>query len=251
MKHIAVINTYGTNNLGDQTIQTSCFALINEAVSVSTQLDIQCENPRLFANDSFSRLCYRAMYSPYGWAIRSQDRPAGYATKLFRLLYVYVCSIAYIVLGVLSPRLLPTRGFFAFLRSIRTAECVLGMGGGYFISKFSSDYFGLLLTFLPIYVAKLYRKKILFFPSSFGPFGNKYATQNGVAGSAKYDILFKREDFVEVFSGWKCCVHAGFGFDVAMEETNVSTRIVRRRLCTSVDGCQTTAGVRTGICAYH
>lgn len=49
------------------------------------------------------------------------------------------------------------------------------MGGGYFISRNKySDFFGILLTLLPILVAKIYKKRIIFLPISFGQFANIY-----------------------------------------------------------------------------
>src|SRR5437667_304066 len=59
------------------------------------------------------------------------------------------------------------------IRLIADADFIIGMGGGFFVSKNKiTDFYGLCLMLLPIYIGRLYHKKLFSLPITFGPFAS-------------------------------------------------------------------------------
>lgn len=175
MKKITLINAYGHKNLGDSTILTVALGLINKAFNNECEISLLCEHPKDYAKIADVKGNIKSYELPYGFAIRSENQAkVSYLIKLVRLIQICLFTLILILIGKIFPRILPSSGFYSYITAIKNADLVVGMGGGYFIASHPiKDYFGLILTILPVYVAKFYEKRIISFPISFGPFAAK------------------------------------------------------------------------------
>lgn len=168
MKKVVITNAYGYMNLGDGAILDSAVRVVNKAVKDSSIAIHTATFFSLSRGDS----SVRTYLNPYGVAIKTDDKPITDAMKIFRFTKVITISLFYSLLGKFSPKMLP-HGDYEFIKSLQEADVVLGMGGGYFRTKsIFKDYFGLLLTLLPILIAHIYNKRILYLPMSYGNFAS-------------------------------------------------------------------------------
>lgn len=178
MKKIVVLNAYGQKNIGDEAIQYSAFSIISsvlESKKSSAKVTVLCEDPVTFPNYRFSSLKIDPIIMPYGYSLRSLTQYFKSLQKIIITFRIFLFSILYIILGFISPIFLPQTGFYSYLRKIYEADNVMGIGGGYLISKSPlKDLFGLSLTLLPLFVAKIYKKDIVHLPISFGPFASSF-----------------------------------------------------------------------------
>lgn len=176
-KKIALINLYGSNNIGDEAIQAGAFELLNNIGKKQNHvfsITVHCENPRIFPTYHFSNLEIRAKSSPYGFILRTYARYPIVIYKIVLFFFVICVSIVLACVGKLNSSLLPKKGFFSYIYDLLSADIVMGIGGGYFVSKNAMrDFFGLGLTLLPLEIAQMFRKKIFHFPVSIGPFATK------------------------------------------------------------------------------
>lgn len=170
MKKITIINAYGDKNLGDAAILRVAVDFIYEAYENKCRLSALSESGEVKTSLGAESSKISSYQLPYGFAIRSNSGKVSEVTKITRFMTIFFGSFFFILLDLLFKRNLPQTGFFSYIYAIKQAELIVGIGGGYFITKSMKDYFGLLLTLLPVYVAKIYRRKIIFLPISFGPF---------------------------------------------------------------------------------
>jgi len=82
-----------------------------------------------------------------------------------------------------------------FLRHLRQADLVMACGGGYFYSNRSFPGFTFWQNYLHLRLAVLFKKKIVFFPQSFGPFANPWSRRllAGLIKSDRVRTIFARE----------------------------------------------------------
>jgi colanic acid/amylovoran biosynthesis protein len=88
----------------------------------------------------------------------------------------------------------PRQGW-AFLRCLRQADLVMACGGGYFYSTRRLPGFTFWQNYLHIRLAVLFRKKIVFFPQSYGPLANPLSRRllAGLLASTYVQVAFARE----------------------------------------------------------
>jgi len=192
MKNIVVTNLYGKFNLGDNAIRNSGLDILDEAIA-KKNVFLLCESDTDFPIQTHLKE-YQISFAPYGYAIRANAKPLNKAFKFYRFFQIFFISLLYLILGFFSYKFLPTNGFYKYILWIKNSDVVVAMGGGYLITSiFLTDFFGILLNLLPIYAAKIYKKKIIFLPMSFGPFAHKIDEQ--IVGSAvKNSIFLSREE---------------------------------------------------------
>lgn len=174
MKKITIINAYGDKNIGDGIILNVAIRLINKAFSNQCRITALYENVDISSQLNENKKKVKVIQLPYGYAIRGENK-ASFVVKIIRFTSIYLFSYLKIILNTYFDVPLPNKGFYSYLNEIKKADVIIGIGGGYFITnnKFK-DYFGLLLTLLPTYIAKFYNKKILYLPISFGPFASTH-----------------------------------------------------------------------------
>lgn len=218
MKHIVIINAYGKKNIGDGAIQWSALSLIEKAVKSETKVTIIGEDPSAGIDFASKLLKIDHKQLPYGYAIRSKKNPVSQFLKLYRFIEIYIVSFILLIIPKLQSYV-STRSCYSFISTIRSADVVIGMGGGYLITrKPISDYFGLLLTLLPVFVAKWYKKKILNLPQTFGPFASRihqqlaYLSISGTTYMCRDDISLRRIEGMDV----KCLVKTIYIPDMAL-----------------------------------
>jgi len=173
MRKITIINAYGNKNIGDGAIQESAMNFLNELLDKKdTIFLLSVDAYRYKKNPHFNPKIIQHQL-PYGYAIQTSSKPLSYKTKIYRFTKIFTTSLYYTVLTKMNKEFLSKKAAYSYIRAIIDADIVIGMGGGYFTSRYGlSDNFGLLLTLLPVYIAKQYHKKIIFLPLTFGPFAN-------------------------------------------------------------------------------
>ncbi len=173
MKKITIINAYGDKNIGDAAILTIALQFIKEAYRDNCQISVLCEDTQSVSSFINNSNNISALQLPYGYAIRG-NKKVSYFTKISRFMIIHINTYALILLNKYLRQNLPTKGFYSYINEIKNADIVVGMGGGYFITTDKiKDYFGLMLSLITVNVAKFYKKKIVFYPMSFGPFASK------------------------------------------------------------------------------
>ena len=82
-----------------------------------------------------------------------------------------------------------------FLRHLRQADLVMACGGGYFYSNRSFPGFTFWQNYLHLRLAVLFKKKIVFFPQSFGPLANPWSRRllTSLLASEQVRNVFARE----------------------------------------------------------
>lgn len=171
-KKISIINAYGDKNIGDAAILKVAVSFIRETHSIA---NISVHTESVQSLTGFVGIPHRisSYQLPYGYAISGRKRVSSFV-KLSRFFEVFFNSWWLVLREYYFGKKLPQKGFYSYITDIKNADLIVGMGGGYLTSKSSGkDYFGLLLTLLPIYLAKFYKKKIVFLPMSFGPFASE------------------------------------------------------------------------------
>lgn len=173
MKRVVVFNAYGLKNIGDAAICTVALRHIDKLLKgreVIYGMFTDKDEDFTFYNVK-SRIVN--VSSPYGIAIESKGRPVSRCLKLLRFLQILPLSLLLTVVEPIKSISLSERSRYRFIKAIRDSDAIIGMGGGYIRTKNKyADYFGLLLTLLPVYIAKYYKKPILFLPMSFGNFAS-------------------------------------------------------------------------------
>ncbi len=173
MRKITIINAYGNKNIGDGAIQESAMNFLNELLDKKDTIFLLSVDAYRYKKNPLFHAKIIQHQLPYGYAIQTSSKPLSYKIKIYRFTKILTSSLYYTVLGKINRKFLSKKTVYSYIRAIIDADIVIGMGGGYFTSRYGlSDNFGLLLTLLPIYIAKHYRKKIIFLPLTFGPFAN-------------------------------------------------------------------------------
>lgn len=198
MKKIVIINAYGAKNTGDECILESSLSFIKQALP-KNKISVLCEQKKSILSHVVGRYNLQTHQLPYGYAIRSTKGKTSEILKGVRFIEIFTVTYLLITLDKLNLSKLPQSGFYSYISAIKDADMVIGMGGGYLSTKGSlKDYFGLLLTILPINISKIYKKPILFLPISFGGFANTIHEKlafNALKGTKVFlreEISFKR-----------------------------------------------------------
>ncbi len=99
-------------------------------------------------------------------------------------------------LGKVVFSLLFPRQAWIFLRCLRQADLVMACGGGYFYSTRRVPGFTFWQNVLPLRLAVMLKKEIVFFPQSYGPLGNPFSRRllAGLLASRFVRVVFARED---------------------------------------------------------
>lgn len=174
MKKVVVLNMYGMKNIGDAAICTVALKAIDEYLNgkglIYTTFIDQKENLKNY--NVKSKLTN--IDAPYSTAIASKDKPVSSINKIVRFLGIFITSLFLAQLNGRHLIDLRKNKTYRYIQELRDADVVVSMGGGYIRTKSKfKDYFGLFLTLLPIYLAKSYKKPILFLPMSFGNFATR------------------------------------------------------------------------------
>lgn len=178
MKKITIINAYGNKNIGDGAIQESALNFLNKLVDKEDTLSLLSVDDYEYEKSLRFNAKIIQHQLPYGYAIKSSSKPLPQINKIYRFTKILTMSFCYTFLAKINKRYLSQKTQYAYIRAIIDADVVIGMGGGYLTSRYGfTDNFGLLLTLLPIYIAKQYHKKIIFLPLTFGPFANATHTK--------------------------------------------------------------------------
>jgi polysaccharide pyruvyl transferase WcaK-like protein len=214
-KTIVVTNIYGTHNLGDNAIRDSGLRLLDEALDEGTLL-LLTETTRDFPMKRDLKHTVELEYSPYGFGIETEAAvPRSLADKLVRFVWQVGASSVLAILGLISADVLPRTGQLRYVSWIRNADLIVVMGGGFFMSTHPvTDIFGTVLNVLPLYIAKLYGKKIFVLPISFGPFASAFhedITGNALRGAT---VLCRDEISLERVKAY--AEHARFVPDMAL-----------------------------------
>lgn len=178
MKTITIINAYGEKNIGDAAIQESALNLLSDLVDSDDKIFLLSVDsghykkyPQIYAKIIHCKL-------PYGYAIESSSKPVSRFYKFCRFLKVTIFSLSCAFFPEFNKNYIKRKTAYKYIYAIKQADIIIGMGGGYFTSRYAmSDNFGLLLTLLPVYIAKKYHKKIIFLPLTFGPFATETHTK--------------------------------------------------------------------------
>ncbi len=171
MKNITLLNVYGKKNIGDEAINQMALHLVDKAFGKDATISAICVDAQhtIDANE----INRKKITSPYGYVINEGGTKLSTAQKVWRFSEVISVSIVLALLGLASDQFLPRRGKYTYILTLKKSDLVLNMGGGYLRTKTPySDYFGLLTTLLPIYIAKLFGKPMIFLPMSFGNFAS-------------------------------------------------------------------------------
>ncbi len=188
MKKISIICFYGYKNIGDGAIFDSALRIINQSIK-NNSIDVHTSTRFKKNADNISKV----ILNPYGIAIVTKKGPLSNIKKIFRFVKVISLSMFYTYIGKLYPKIIPTHGDFQYIKSIRTSDIIIGIGGGYLRTKSKyQDYFGLILTLLPIHIAHVFGKKILFLPMSYGNFASK-THDNLTFNTIKNDVIIFRD----------------------------------------------------------
>lgn len=184
-------------NIGDMAIRNVALKLVDESME-DKQIKLLCESDIKFPIQYKKAKKWMQSYAPYGYAIRGENVPQSLGVKLGRSLYIILLSFYFFLLSLLSSSFLPKKGFFKYIDWIYQSDVIIAMGGGYLITANKySDYFGILLNILPLIIAKMYGKKMIFLPMSFGPFASQL--QQEIVGSVVNNSLFmSREEISTV-----------------------------------------------------
>lgn len=188
MKKITVLNAYGDKNIGDAAILKVALDFISEAYGKNFKISVLCENTKSFSSFITEAKNITPFQLPYGYAIDGTERVSS-LKKVFRFIDIYMTSFNLVIMNKIFRVKLPETGFYSYIKEIKDANNVVSMGGCYLTSTRTSDYFGLLLTLLPIYVAKFYRKNITFLPMTIGPFANDNHSRLAINGITNTTII--------------------------------------------------------------
>ncbi len=174
MKKISIVNAYGQKNLGDSAIQLSAFILLNEILDTKDIINLITVDTIKYVPDIKIKPLLKQYTDPYGYAIATRKGRYKNLQKVIRFVHMIFGSFIYMFLSKINEKLLPKKGNFSYIRAIYNSDTVIGMGGGYYITKRKySDYFGLILTLLPLIISNFYNKKIVILPISYGPFASR------------------------------------------------------------------------------
>jgi polysaccharide pyruvyl transferase WcaK-like protein len=178
MKKITIINAYGNKNIGDGAIQESALNFLDKLVDKKDTISLLSVDNHGYKKNSRFNAQITQHQLPYGYAIKSSSKPLSHINKIYRFAKIITASLCYTLLAKINRRYLSKETPYSYIRAIIEADIVIGMGGGYLTSRYGiTDNFGLLLTLLPIYIAKQHHKKIIFLPLTFGPFANATHTK--------------------------------------------------------------------------
>lgn len=195
MTNIVLLNVYGQKNIGDEAINQIALTLVKKAFGKEAIITSVCVDVN--SSLSFSKkleLNIRKNISPYGYAINEGGSKLSAVEKLFRSFTVIICSLFFTIVGKFSQSLLPSRGTYAYIKSLKNADLVLNMGGGYLRTKNKyRDFFGLTTTLLPIFIAKIFTKSMIFLPMSFGNFASDLHQRIAFLGLTR-SIFFARDE---------------------------------------------------------
>ncbi len=174
MKKIVLLNVYGRKNIGDEAILTNSLNLLKLTFKNLKEIDILFTNKDENLAKIDPRLKINKLWSPYGQAIYSTLTPLSDFAKIIRFINITFTSCILVFINNLVPLKRFTSKQFSYITAIYKADIVIGMGGGYLRTKNKfKDFFGLLLVLLPVFIAKCFRKPILFLPISFGNFASR------------------------------------------------------------------------------
>jgi len=198
MKNIVITNFYGYENIGDAAIFEIAIKVINKAIP-ENNIHVHTATRFIASEKKLGQI--KTFLHPYGIAIRTKAKPISDSKKVTRFVTVIVKSVFYSLLGKISPNLLPTHGDYSYIKSLNEADLIFGIGGGYLRTKNKyKDYFGLTLTLLPLFIAHLYDKKVLYLPMSYGNFASKIQDKLAYNVIKNDAIIFRDEKSRDVFS---------------------------------------------------
>lgn len=191
MKKIVITNVYGYKNIGDGAILDSAIKILDKTIP---EKSIHIHAATLFSAKKYTGSNTKIYLHPYGIAVKTIKGPISNMKKILRFITVISKSMFYLILGKILPHALPDKGDYSYIGSLKEADVVLGIGGGYFRTKSKyKDYFGLLLTIFPIFIAHLYNKRILYLPMSYGNFASNL--HDGIVfHTIKNDVIIFRDE---------------------------------------------------------
>lgn len=215
-KKIVVSNIYGKYNLGDFAIRNSGLQLLSE-VYPNSQFYLLCESLNGFNFEKPKNIKVNTFFSPYGYAIDTEGNAKSLIIKLFTFLEIIATTSLLIMKNKLLNAKLSANGKFAYVKLIKDADVLVLMGGGYLVSKSPlKDLFGICLNALPLVIGKIYGKKIIILPISYGPYASKI--HDWIIGSSIKDTITFCRDKISLKFARKYNKNAAFMPDLALYE---------------------------------
>ncbi len=198
MKNIVITNFYGYENIGDRAILDSALKILNKIFKEKQiYVHVSTESTASFLRKNN----IKAYLHPYGIAIKTGNQPISSLHKVTRFTTVVSVSLLYSFIGKIFPNSLPETGDYSFIRNLKEADIVLGAGGGYLRTKDKiKDNFGLFLTLLPIFIAHLYGKRILYLPMSYGNFASLVQDKITFQTIKNDDLIFRDKKSLTEFN---------------------------------------------------
>jgi colanic acid/amylovoran biosynthesis protein len=172
-KRILIVNAHSQANAGDFAIMLGQIRLLKKLFP-GTRLTVTSRTPRLDRPSMAARgveVIAPVFRAPSGF----RGRWRGWAGTILSLLF--------------------PRQALTFLRHLRRADLVFACGGGYFYSTRRVPGFTFWQNYLPIRLAILQKKDIIFFPQSYGPLHSPLSRRllAGLLASSFVRVVFARE----------------------------------------------------------
>ncbi|MFZ1721802.1 MAG: polysaccharide pyruvyl transferase family protein [Microgenomates group bacterium] len=173
-KSVVVTNLYGGHNIGDMAIRNQAIEILTNILP-NFHFDLLVENPDHSSFKFTKNFDYSLSSAPYVYAINNLNPHFINLNKFGNTTLIVINSLFYILIAKTFPKFLPSDGFYSYIKKIKEAKAVFAMGGGYFITTHPiKDFFGLILNLLPLIVSRIFKKKVIVLPSSYGPFASNF-----------------------------------------------------------------------------
>lgn len=191
MKKVLILNSYGDKNIGDAAILDAAIQFLEESIKSRLEITIQSATPNSTTINYKTKSRIKKVYSPYGYAIKANNRHISSMTKIIKTIDITLRTLLYVA----APYIINENSIqLQYYKSIKNADYIFSIGGGYIRTKNSvRDLFGLYLTLLPIWVSKFNKKKVFLLPMSFGNFANNMH-KNLAAFTLKNEKIMLRDN---------------------------------------------------------
>lgn len=180
---ILIPNATGPSNPGDQAILKSLLALLRSSFPPSTDITIHSSDPHLYKKEK------RIKIKPtlYMWAGFQNRNPIIRMIRLSRLFVSYVTT-------KLGFSIVISKELRNVLNDYKQTDIFVFVGGGYLRSqKGLTQSLNLLMVLSMFQFAKLYKRKKIVMPMSFGPFAYRWQERLAAQALKGFDCVSLRE----------------------------------------------------------
>lgn len=181
---ILIPNATGPTNPGDQAILHNLLHLIGQSIPKSRYI-IHSSDPHLYKTDP--NIAYKPTL--YMWAGFQNRATIIRIIRLFRLLISYTST-------KLGFSIIISRELRNLLKDYKNADILMFAGGGYLrTQKGLTQTLNLLMILSMFQFAKIYGKKKIVAPISFGPFAYKWQERLSAHALRSFDLVSLREEY--------------------------------------------------------